>query len=170
MPRNDFGADSIGDLIDEAERIADRFEEFSTLLRERFDEALADANEELHRLTEEYAPRADESDEDYHRPDGYTKLHESVDSFRDGLLRYRVVVDHPAARPQEYGAAPHTIRAKQADYLRFKVNGSWVTTVEVRHPGNDPQPFLDPAIRDVAKGLRDRLLDVFDETKRDVFG
>lgn len=51
------------------------------------------------------------------------------------------------AKPQEYGAGPHLIRADEAEVLRFPgEGGEWVFRKEVSHPGNAPQPYLRPAL------------------------
>lgn len=44
------------------------------------------------------------------------------------------------------GTQPHTIRAKDAPYLHFKVDGQWVKTKEVQHPGFEGDGFIDDAI------------------------
>lgn len=50
------------------------------------------------------------------------------------------------ALPLEMGTPPHKIKAKNKPYLRFKINGKWVTKKEVNHPGTKRQPYLRPAL------------------------
>jgi len=46
----------------------------------------------------------------------------------------------------EYGTKPHVILPKNKSYLAFKINGKWVRTKKVNHPGTKPQPFYRPAL------------------------
>lgn len=77
---------------------------------------------------------------------------------RGGGWVVEFTADH--ARPQEYGAGPHLIRADEAEVLRFPGDdGEWVFRKEVSHPGNAPQPYLRPALdanrRAFAETIRD---------------
>jgi len=44
------------------------------------------------------------------------------------------------------GTRPHEIRPRRAPALRFRVNGVWVTTQLVRHPGTRPEGFMGNAL------------------------
>lgn len=46
----------------------------------------------------------------------------------------------------EYGTDPHPITPNGIYPLRFMVDGEWVSTYEVKHPGATAQPFLRPAL------------------------
>ncbi|WP_030684284.1 HK97 gp10 family phage protein [Streptosporangium amethystogenes] len=49
------------------------------------------------------------------------------------------------------GTRPHLIRPRRAQVLRFKVGGKTVFAKVVHHPGTRARPFLDRALRDVAR-------------------
>lgn len=49
------------------------------------------------------------------------------------------------------GTRPHTIRPRRAKALRFVVGGRVVYAKVVQHPGTRPRPFLDRALREVAR-------------------
>jgi HK97 gp10 family phage protein len=62
------------------------------------------------------------------------------------LVRIGPDEDHWYGRMLETGAAAHTIKAKPGKLLRFTVNGQFVSTKEVQHPGMAAHPFLRPAL------------------------
>lgn len=66
---------------------------------------------------------------------------------------YVVGTDKDYAEPVEFGSSAHTIRADDADALRFEDEGEVIYRVEVHHPGTPAQPFLRPAVRDVRNNL-----------------
>lgn len=45
----------------------------------------------------------------------------------------------------EYGTDPHTIRADDAEYLHFYIDGEEIFIKEVDHPGTQAQPYMRPA-------------------------
>lgn len=49
------------------------------------------------------------------------------------------------------GTRPHIIRPKNAQALRFRVGGRVVFAKVVRHPGTRARPFLDRALREIAR-------------------
>ena len=49
----------------------------------------------------------------------------------------------------ELGTSAHVIRADAGRVLRFEVGGQEVFTTEVRHPGTQPNPFLDNVARTI---------------------
>lgn len=49
------------------------------------------------------------------------------------------------------GTAPHVIRPRNAQALRFRVGGRIVYARVVNHPGTRPNPFLDRALREVTR-------------------
>lgn len=48
------------------------------------------------------------------------------------------------------GTAPHVIRPRTKQVLRFRVGGRIVYAKVVNHPGTRANPFLDRALREVA--------------------
>jgi hypothetical protein len=82
----------------------------------------------------------------------------------DGWL-VTVSADH--AKPIEYGAAPHIITSNGSYPLTFKVDGKWVSTHVVNHPGNEAQPYLRPAMdeheRELAQAIFDEIERIIDE-------
>lgn len=67
------------------------------------------------------------------------------------------------AKAVDEGAKPHTIAAKNADYLHFKTrSGDWVRTKSVSHPGYAGRSFMDQvkeiAIRIIKEEIAQALL------------
>lgn len=82
---------------------------------------------------------------------GYMRGRHSVD-LRVGKRRAvgRVIVSTRYALAVHDGAAPHVIRARRKQALRFKFRGRVVIVRSVRHPGNEGRPWLAIALREVA--------------------
>lgn len=59
-----------------------------------------------------------------------------------------------------YGSKPHIIAAKKAPYLHFfwEKKGRWVKTQSVRHPGTNPNNFMERAL-EMTKKDRSKMLD-----------
>lgn len=59
-----------------------------------------------------------------------------------------LILRNPAkyARAIDQGSPPHIIRAKNAKYLRFFLNGRIQFRKSVKHPGNRPFRFLKAAV------------------------
>lgn len=86
---------------------------------------------------------------------------------RTGRLRSSIRADPPrlfTLRPSvkvgsdlEYaewvhdGTRPHRIEARNKKALRFRMGGRIVIVKAVDHPGTRPRPFLDRALREVAR-------------------
>lgn len=66
-----------------------------------------------------------------------------------GPYRGSVIADKRYAFWVENGTEPHIIRARNARYLRFEVNGEVFFRKSVRHPGTKPTHFLRDAARAV---------------------
>lgn len=49
------------------------------------------------------------------------------------------------------GTGPHVIRPVRKKALAFKIGGRTVIVAKVNHPGTRPRPFLDRALREVAR-------------------
>jgi len=64
--------------------------------------------------------------------------------------RYTVSSDVEYAAMVNDGTRPHIIRPRNAQVLRFQVNGRTVFARVVHHPGTRPRPFLDRALREIA--------------------
>lgn len=71
-------------------------------------------------------------------------------------------VDVGTSDPQLYnwitrGTAPHIIRPKNADYLRFEIGGKEIFTTIVNHPGTKPNRTLLEVGRQINKIILERL-------------
>jgi hypothetical protein len=70
-------------------------------------------------------------------------------SFASGTL----AVDTKAGIGMSYGVfihdgtRPHVIEAKRRKSLRFVVGGGFIFARSVRHPGTQPRPFMQEAVR-----------------------
>jgi len=157
VPRNDLGSDSLAADARQAEAFADDFERFRDLLLKRFDAALADANDRL---------------ADYIRTEwsDHGSISEDVSTEQVGRFAYRLEVGNDGSLPIVYGASPHPITPNPGtDYLHFKVDGNWVKTVRVDHPGQDADEALRPGINRIADELVEQLQQIVRETEREVF-
>jgi hypothetical protein len=47
----------------------------------------------------------------------------------------------------EEGTPPHVIKPKKKPFLQFRVNGQFVRTKKVNHPGTKPRPLLEDTLR-----------------------
>ena len=111
----------------------------------------------------------DQSQRDVPVKSGQLKNSGKVYRREDGVWVIRYTADHALAI--EDGADPHVIEANDAAALRFENQmGEVIFRVRVRHPGNDAQPFLGPAIdahrEQLPEELGDRLIGVFREAYR----
>jgi HK97 gp10 family phage protein len=59
----------------------------------------------------------------------------------------------------EFPGEPYVILPKNKKYLRFKVNGQWVSTKRVVHPGVKARPYMRPAVMKTLGGLAGALAD-----------
>jgi HK97 gp10 family phage protein len=57
----------------------------------------------------------------------------------------------------EFGGEPYVILPKKGKYLTFKVDGKWVSTRQVVHPGIKAHPYMRPAVMKTLGGLADAL-------------
>jgi HK97 gp10 family phage protein len=57
----------------------------------------------------------------------------------------------------EFGGSEYIIRPRTKPYLKFKINGKWISTKEVHHPGISPRPFMRPAVEEAMGDLADKL-------------
>lgn len=57
----------------------------------------------------------------------------------------------------EEGTVPHVIRAVNAKYLCFQVNGQTVFRTSVHHPGTKATHFMENAVKEEAAHTRDEL-------------
>jgi HK97 gp10 family phage protein len=61
-------------------------------------------------------------------------------------LFYGVFQEFGTASRGEFGGAPYKIRPKRAERLTFQIDGTWISTKEVTHPGIPPHPYMRPAL------------------------
>jgi phage gpG-like protein len=80
----------------------------------------------------------------------YNKVVQSMERIVGTGLEY--------AKYIEFGTRPHIIQPKTKPYLKFKVNGQWVTTKLVNHPGFKGESFLNWAAVNQRQKHRDRII------------
>jgi len=83
------------------------------------------------------------------------KLRQSIDITMDGPLTASVGPSVPYGSYQEFGTATrgefpgpmYEIRPVRASKLAFKIDGEWVFTTLVKHPGIKARPYMRPAVK-----------------------
>lgn len=73
---------------------------------------------------------------------------------------YAVYVEFGTGTRGEFPTGPYIIKPKMANELAFKMNGKWVFTKQVVHPGIRPKPFARPAVEDFLNRLGERAADI----------
>lgn len=91
--------------------------------------------------------------------DGLDSLNEAIDDIEDkwaskAEIVYAVGTNVEYAAAVEFGTSAHTITANGSEPMTFKVDGQWVSTYVVEHPGTEAQPYLRPALRAAERDLR----------------
>lgn len=76
-----------------------------------------------------------------------------------GKAEYAVGTTKKYAPSVEYGSDPHPITPNGPYPLRFQVNGEWVVTDKVEHPGTPMQAFLRPALHKHRSSLINNIRD-----------
>jgi hypothetical protein len=84
-------------------------------------------------------------------------LRADIKAIRLALGLYSVGSTKEYAPPIEYGSRPHVITPNGPYPLRFKVDGQWVATYKVNHPGHDAYPFLRPSLNEHRDDLIDNI-------------
>jgi HK97 gp10 family phage protein len=84
-------------------------------------------------------------------------LRSSIQARRLTTGRWAVGTPVEYAAHVEYGTGPHLITPNGDDPLTFKVDGEWVSTYEVEHPGTPAQPYLRPALAGSDDDLVERI-------------
>ena len=70
---------------------------------------------------------------------------------------YGVFQEFGTASRGEFGGQPYKIRPKRAERLSFQIDGKWISTKEVTHPGVPPHPFMRPALKQALGPAADEL-------------
>ncbi len=70
--------------------------------------------------------------------------HEVVTNQNEIVGTVRNSAEYAAA--VEFGTKPHTIEPRNKPNLKFKVDGKWISTKKVNHPGTQGIPFLRGAM------------------------
>lgn len=88
--------------------------------------------------------------------EGEAKQNAPVDTgvYRNNISyngRNQVIAHSSYSASIEYGTQPHTIEARTAQALHFKINGQDVFAKSVNHPGTKPNPVMRNAARTVMK-------------------
>lgn len=114
---------------------------------------------ELYRAAEDAA--ADARDTTLFK-DRTRKLRGSI-GFR-GRSLFEVTIEAKAKHAAfvHNGTKAHTITAKDGGLLKFQVNGQWVSTRSVNHPGTTARPFVQLAVDSAEQRLTERLQAVAD--------
>ena len=96
---------------------------------------------------------------------------------KNGTLKFSIVITYinsltaeisptvPYGKYQEFGtgirgefpSGMYQIKPKSGKYLMFKVNGQWVRTKVVNHPGIPARPFMRPAVQEALGGFSEDL-------------
>ncbi len=74
-------------------------------------------------------------------------LRNSIEARRLNIGRWVVGSPVDYSDDVEYGTAPHVITPNGDDPLTFQVDGEWVSTYHVDHPGTPAQPYLRPSLK-----------------------
>lgn len=77
---------------------------------------------------------------------GGGNLKQSIKVHRHGNIGYKVSVNSLYGVYVDQGTRPHVIVPRVKKYLAFQVNGQWVRTKRVNHPGTKPNPFFTNAV------------------------
>lgn len=96
-------------------------------------------------------------------PIDHGKLRDSWHTQRDGKNARNVGSTAGYAFVVSEGSDPYTIRAKNEPFLHFKVDGQWVRTKEVQHPGIEGSGYIDDAIQDTMSRLETLAMRALDE-------
>lgn len=75
-------------------------------------------------------------------------------------VSYAVYQEFGTGTRGEFGGQMYTIRPKGGGSLHFKINGRWVSTKEVHHPGIPAHPYARPAAKEVMDGLAGKFGDM----------
>ena len=73
------------------------------------------------------------------------KLRASIAGEVKGFEEGSVGTNTEYAMAVEYGSRPHDIKPNEKKALAFEKGGEKIVVKRVKHPGNKPQPFLEPA-------------------------
>lgn len=73
-------------------------------------------------------------------------------------VNYAVYQEFGTASRGEFGGLPYKIRPRQDNgMLHFKIDGEWISTKEVTHPGIPAHPYIRPAAQSVIGSLQSRM-------------
>lgn len=73
-------------------------------------------------------------------------------------VNYAVYQEFGTASRGEFGGLPYKIRPRQeGGTLSFKIDGEWISTKEVTHPGIPAHPYVRPAAQAVLQSLQKKV-------------
>lgn len=161
----------IYEFAEDLEDFGDSAEEASDGIPDAVDEALFQSAHEMRTTAERLAPEGEESESEKYGD--RQKLKNSLEVFKTpNGWGYRTDAVH--SRPIEFGAGPHYI-PKEPGYLEFEwpdapqeVREAFSDTFptvrfeQVRHPGNDRQPYFRPAFDSHKDDVIDNISDNID--------
>lgn len=73
-------------------------------------------------------------------------------------VNYAAYQEFGTASRGEFGGLPYKIRPRQeGGMLHFQIDGHWISTKEVTHPGIPAHPYIRPAAQSVITALQNRV-------------
>lgn len=81
-------------------------------------------------------------------------------------VEYAVYQEFGTATRGEFGGQPYVIKPVRADKLTFQINGKWISTKMVIHPGIPPHPYARPALQEYIDGITAKMADAAVRTLR----
>ena len=73
-------------------------------------------------------------------------------------VNYAIYQEYGTASRGEFGGSPYKIKPKDPNgSLHFKIDGKWISTKEVTHPGIPAHPYIRPAAKQVIDSVGSRV-------------
>ena len=115
------------------EGIANAFEKFPAIARQEFGRAIKKLVLRIERKAKRHCPVAT------------GKLRASITATVESWAYAFVATNTEYAPWVEFGTDPHDITPSTASALTIPTDDGTILRKKVRHPGTDPQPFMEPA-------------------------
>ena len=75
-------------------------------------------------------------------------LRQSIKARSLGQFSFGVLADTVYAAAVDQGSKPHVITPRNKPFLAFQIDGRWIRTKRVNHPGTKPTYFFTNAAKD----------------------